>query len=429
MATVVISIGARTSSSVTVSSQSSTTLADFANAYLVNLSATVPAATVIGDKLTTGANDYLIVGISGAQLTVVGDPYSVTGAPSVGSGATLRGFPSISTWFSGAPSSLVTKNWVWKGNIYPEGTGSNGEWQLSGYISLTGKTTDSTRYFHIAAAPGYSIADNAGKLTNALRYNPANGVALNSSDFGLFYISNMGYTIIEGLQIYNANVSNAFIGPISFDGVSSIGTVKNCLIKSARTDNNMPVVALNNVGSSVSNCVIISSAQNGVSGYSTVSVINCTIINNGTAGTSVGIVNSGGVSGPIVKNTAVFGFNTVYGGSYATMESSSNYNATNLSPTGINWGANSLTGLTATSQFQAVTAGSEDLRIIVGSSLINAGTRQQTYTNDLDIVGSSRSLTTPTIGAWEYASAAPTSTNYTSPLSRGMFRGNQRGVA
>jgi hypothetical protein len=86
--------------------------------------------------------------------------------------------------------------------------------------------------------------------------------------------------------------------------------------------------------------------------------------------------------------------------------------------------------LTVSNQFENIGSGTEDFRVKAGADLINAGVRDQTYTNDLDIVGTTRSLTTPTIGAWEYASTPPPSaTDYSEPLSRGIFRGIERGVA
>jgi hypothetical protein len=67
-----------------------------------------------------------------------------------------------------------------------------------------------------------------------------------------------------------------------------------------------------------------------------------------------------------------------------------------------------LVSKTFSNQFQSITSGSEDFRVKAGADLINAGVRDQTYTNDLDIVGTTRSTTTPNIGAWEFLSVAYT---------------------
>lgn len=56
----------------------------------------------------------------------------------------------------------------------------------------------------------------------------------------------------------------------------------------------------------------------------------------------------------------------------------------------------------------------------MANSLANLGTRDQTHTGDVDIVGTSRSTSTPTIGAWEYSSgASPVSVDLSGVSSTG----------
>jgi hypothetical protein len=408
--TVIASIGSRTSDAVTVSTVTSTTVSGYSNAWSVALSATVPSTTKIGDKLTTGANSYLITGISGSTLTVVGDAniaITSTSAPSTGSATTARAYSSIKAgWFDGSPANLTTQDsgngWIWKGELYKEGGGTNGEWALGGsYIAFGTKTVSSTAYFRLAAAPGQGIADNANKLTNALRYNNANGVAISTTTFGVFIVQ-IGYFQFEGLQISNGSTSNGSNGTITADGQAGTKVI-SCILQSARTDANFPILTLHDSLAYIANSLVVSNGQHAVAIYNNGVASSTTIYNAGAVGTTQGINSTGGLNGPIAKNVAIFGFSTVLGGSYTSFNSSSNYNATNLSPSGVNWGANSLTGKTAANQFTSLTSGSEDFRVKAGSDLV-AGTRDQTYTNDLDIVGSARSTTTPTIGAWEFPS-------------------------
>jgi hypothetical protein len=137
-------------------------------------------------------------------------------------------------------------------------------------------------------------------------------------------------------------------------------------------------------GSKVVNSVIIASAAStgAVStNYVNFYLYNCTLIN--TAGsTGVGVTKQGHAStnSSVVKNCAIFGFGTAI--------------------TSGTWGAD--TDYNATDDGDAFPAGSNNLKS--GNDLV-AGTRDQTNTNDLDIVGQARSTSTPTIGAWEHAVA------------------------
>jgi hypothetical protein len=127
-----------------------------------------------------------------------------------------------------------------------------------------------------------------------------------------------------------------------------------------------------------------------------------------TTSTTAPVINTTGV-GATIYSCAFFGGNAV---SSSTSFMTASNNATSQSSVG--FGTSNQVSLTTVNQFENVTAGSEDFRVKTGAALINNGIRQQVYTNDLDIVGSARSTTTPTIGAWEFASvtyiyARPTS--------------------
>jgi hypothetical protein len=115
-----------------------------------------------------------------------------------------------------------------------------------------------------------------------------------------------------------------------------------------------------------------------------------------------------------MKNCAFFNWTSV--GSTGRFDSAnSSNNATDLSS--FPFGSSNQVSLTTANQFENVTAGSEDFRVKTGAALINNGIRQQTYTNDLDIVGTARSTTTPTIGAWEFASITYTYARPTSDIT------------
>ena len=388
--TVTISIGSRTSDSVTVSTVTATTVTGFSNAWSVVLSASVPSTTKIGDKLTTGANSYLITGISGSTLTVVGDAsaaFTSTTDPATGAATTSRSFATINTWTSGSPANLVTKDWIWKGELYQEGGGTNGEWTFS-LDNSTSATCDSTRYFLLTAAPGQSFRDSANKLTNALRYNTANGVAINSngSYARLFSLSGSALATISNIQI-NRTTTNGFLF------IGSV-TVKSCIIKA--------MSVINHVSGNIYNSVIYTSSivagvtPTGWSGQ----LINNTFYYTGPSVTAVNFGNYSGTTS-IIRNNTFFGFAAICNRFDRMNTAASTNNITNLASFG--WTATgNLVSKTAANQFSSLLPGLEDFRIKVNADVINAGVRNQTYTNDLDIVGTTRSLTTPTIGAWEY---------------------------
>lgn len=418
--TVAISIGSRTSDSVTVNTVTTTTVAGYANAWSVVLSATVPSTTKIGDKLTTGANDYLIVNISGSTLTVAGDPFTVTATPSAGAGATTRSFPSIHTWGAAAPASLVTNDWVWKGELYQEGGGTNGEWTFS-INNPVSQTCDATRYFWLTAATGQSFRDNASKLTNALRYNNANGVAvsISGSYVRIFSTSGSAAALVTGIQFYRSSVNGSLL---SNTGSQAI-TVDSCVASISGFVFSGPFCnAYNSV------FYLTGRFTNDLPNGSAGNLINNTVYTTGSSITAIKY-NNYSPTGNIVRNNTFFGFTAIANRFDKINTSVSTNNVTDLAAFG--WTATgNLVSKTASNQFTLLTGGSEDFRIKAGADVINAGVRDQTYTNDLDIVGTTRSLTTPTIGAWEYASTPPPSaTDYSEPLSRGIFRGIERGVA
>ena len=96
-----------------------------------------------------------------------------------------KDYASIDAWVAGAastyPGGLVAADVIWKGVLYKEGPGTNNEWTITTGTTAYTLTCDATRYYLLEAAPGQSFADNASKLTNALRYNNANGVSISVS--------------------------------------------------------------------------------------------------------------------------------------------------------------------------------------------------------------------------------------------------------
>ena len=305
-------------------------------------------------------------------------------------------YPTLAAAFAAIPANLVSADEQWN-ILIDESAAGVLEWDLGGYgPTLSGITTDQTRYIRIAANTGKSFKDNANKLTNPLTYNASNGVALKATNVVLTCTSN--WLVIEGLQ-FHRTVSFAGTGE---NGVKISGanvSVKNCIVKSNSTN----IYPLYVIGTSnhVANTLVLT-AGNGFGGESGTRLSNVTLVRTSGAG---GNAVDAYYATPTVKNLAAFGFTSILGGDQTSFNVASSNNATDLASGPTNWGTGSLVSRAFANQFQSITGGSEDFRIKAGADLINAGTRDQTYTNDLDIVSTTRSTTTPTIGAWEYAAA------------------------
>ena len=395
--TVIASIGSRTADSVTVNSVSSTTVTGYTNAWSVVLSATVPSTTKIGDKVTVSSNSYLITGISSATLTAVGDAgiaFTSTSTPGTGSATTERAYTTPALWASGAPSNLTTQDssagWIWKGEVYKEGGGTDNEWEIGTFasgnrIATFTATTSSTCYFIMTAAAGQSFLDNANKLTNALRYSPANGVSINNLS---------AYAGIEGtskVEITNLQIKLSILSNVYFYGTNGDCLFRSCILFQCATTEAVSSI----------NCLWYGRPQPISNGGSPWFHRNSTFIGDGT-----GAFGNAGNAGLLVKNCAFFAFTSI---GAQTDTTNSTYNATDLSSFG--WTATgNIVSKTFANQFQNTGSGTEDFRVKAAADLINAGVRDQTYTNDLDVVSQTRSTSTPTIGAWEYLSvpAAPT---------------------
>jgi hypothetical protein len=307
-------------------------------------------------------------------------------------GGATRDYQTVAAWITACPN-LTTTNQIWKGLIYKEGNGAT-EWAESINLGLKTGGTDANRFLWLEPASGQGFLDNANKLTNALRYNNANGVALavtgNNSVYGG---NNVGYAFVRGLQLK---------GVFSTSGAGTFLNAWQCIVLSPSLSERF---ALDFGGLHMTNCVL---HTNLTSNYvfwargNSFSLNNCTFYNNGTA---VDFAN--GSSGNLtIKNSTIFGYSLNAGSSGAFVAAASTYNITDLAA--FSWSATgNIVSAVAADQFTSLTVGSEDFRVKAGSGLV-AGTRDQTNTNDLDIVGSARLLTTPTIGAWEFPSVTYT---------------------
>jgi hypothetical protein len=314
--------------------------------------------------------------------------------------------------------------WVWKGEVYKEGAGTNGEWTSTASADLR-KSCDSTRYFWLTAASGQSFRDNASKLTTALIYNSANGVAISfTGGITLFSLiaggSGTGRLEVDGLQFTGPTATGNWL----VNATLGSAKISNCIINNASVRG---LTSLINVLAFQNKTENFWLSPNYITG---IYFRNCTIVGNN----ATQAFNTRPSDSITVKNCAIFKVTAIALDPAKVSSANSTYNATDLSSFG--WtGTGNIVSKTYANQFENTGSGTEDFRVKAGADLINAGIRDNTYTNDLDIVGSARGTgavgtsTAPTIGAWEYAAAVTTTIYEFNSLNRGVGRGIARGIA
>ena len=306
-------------------------------------------------------------------------------------GTAGRDYSTLQSWFDAIPST-PTGGYI--GQCYNDS-------EFTGRIKFSGRTTSATNYIKLTTGPGQSFLDNAGASTLPLKYDRTKGVGLKtygylSTDNSPLNIS-LNYVTVEKIQVNysggdNYNPRVCYVTNLS--GSSTL--VQNCIF--AKTSASSSAIAEVTAAGNIVNCVLYDT----VGGATSVGIAvvtgskfrSCTIIN--ASGSVNGTAVSVSYTSNIIQDCLFLGWGSwkTGTGTFTTED----YNATDLStgPTG----AHDLLSLVAANQ---VINPLSDFRPKAGNSL-QAGIRDQTYTNDLDIIGQPRSTTKPTIGAREYIS-------------------------
>jgi hypothetical protein len=323
----------------------------------------------------------------------------------VGSATSGRDYATIAAAWAAIPANLVTADVSYVIELY-----NDSEFIQNSQISLPNKITDASHTITIRPAAGQGYANNPNSLTNALRYNPANGVAFRGTLNGVVMFNAVNaYLTIEGLQIDcgGTGVCGAF-------GVGNANaTVQNNLIEysgtDARTDPTVITSFANQVatGTFRNNQIVLKSANShGVRLWSDNSPALCE--NNtihrlpGLARGGFGFYSGYGsyYASKVMRNCAVFGADLTMFPQYGTYDHCASDGSFTTNGTG------HLKNLLVTDVFVDPTY---DLRLKAGSPLIDTGAAPGN-TNLSTISGNRQMGTSADIGAWEYpqALAAPT---------------------
>lgn len=356
---------------------------------------TITGSFDIGQKLTgTGvsASTYITAlgsGSGGAGTYTVS--VSQTAASTTISAA--RDFSLSASWDAFMPASLVTAGNSYVGEFYADSVFS----ASAPTLSISGHTTDSTHTITAKCAAGHAHYDNANALTNQRRYNSAYGVAFTTSGgTGRVISINNDDVTIDGFMVLDGTSGGA-IQQIA----GSRCVIKNCIFESDMSTSGGGTI--NTYSATVINCLAVNS--NG--GAGTVSNGGNSQFHNVT-NVQIGSASSSGFRGnydsPLYLNCDSFGFATAFSN---TSNGSNDYNASGDTSAP---GAHSIKSKTFANQFVNITnTSARDFRVKAGADLIGAGTRDATYTADLDIIKQPRSTSAPTIGAEEYTPPAGTS--------------------
>lgn len=302
-----------------------------------------------------------------------------------------RDYADLQSFFNATPANLVTADQQWIGELY-----NDGEIVVSSAQTLAARTTDATRNIILRTATGAGVADNANKLTNALYYNAANGVAIRCTvGSGAVITIPADYTEIRGLQIKSSNSNSLTLLTVNGHNVVIVGNVLECASDGGST---YVINAGNSAGGDApiienNTCVRTSSAGVGrgiTTNYNNAGSIVGNTLYTATASTGQGIQCN--TTGPVIKNNAIFGFNTtaIQGGNVNTTNNST-------SAASISSGSGNLVSQVFANQFVSTT----DLRIKAGAGLIAAGVAFAGWITD--ILGQTRA-SPPSIGAQEYVS-------------------------
>jgi hypothetical protein len=302
-------------------------------------------------------------------------------------------YSTLQAWEDAAPANLVTSDQIWEGQLKNQ-TFSSGSGPI---LTISGSTTDATRFKRLTCQAGASFRDNAGVQSNALRYNTANGAAITCSDnYNPCVSIAEANAVISGLQIENTSTAQNAV----LIGATPV-TIDNCILEAV----GVPLSA--NGFITIRNSLVVKRGTNAsfdiVSGQGRIECYNSTFaVPSDKTAASVGVDVSYPSGTSVLENVAIFGATDAYHNAGTTTITTCRTNQ--ASPeTGFTGGV-SYSGTT----FVATTDAARDFRLPSGSSLINAGTTDSTNAAN-DIAGTARpSGASYDVGAWEYVAAGGT---------------------
>lgn len=273
-------------------------------------------------------------------------------------------YTSLSAWFAVKQGNIVTADQVQVAECYDDwATG------LDDAVTITGATTDSTRYYKITVASG-----------NRHTGIPQTGFFIKRAHTGSGIIRlDQNYTEVEWLDVEQTSTGDDYKAFITVAGKTGI-KITNCLAKSVA---NAAGASFYIPDATAICCLAYESTRTGFGLNAGSSTYNCT-----SAECRFGF--SADSTAPIIKNCV--SYNSSYSNYFNVTGTNCDYNATSTGSDDAP-GANSVISV-ASGDF--VNAASNDFHLASGSALIGAGTNlYSTFTTDID------GDTWPSSGAWD----------------------------
>jgi len=319
---------------------------------------------------------------------------ATTTVKTIGSGGD---YTTIQAWEDACPADLTATDEIWQGQLKNQHFTGSGP-----MVTFSGVTTDSTRYIELTTEAGASFSDNASVLTNALRWDSANGAAITSTGNyagnAAIMNNNQPNVRLTGLQVRCTGVSMPVDCGPSYSGGSI--TMDRCIIEGKGTSAD-GVIGI--YSGTLKNSVFVQrSTGSPLSiGAAKAALYNCLLAATGTAPSHALRAAYGSRT---LKNCGIFGASAMSTGSTTTTFTAC-YTDIGSPPSGCTTTAYA-TGSGA--MFTNITDGTHDFRPQSGSSLLNVVTADTTNA-PTDIKGATRptGANASDVGPWEEGSAAP----------------------
>lgn len=312
-------------------------------------------------------------------------------------GTASREYSTLQAWEDACPANLVTDDKVWRGEAYNDS-------EFTAAVTISGMTTDATRYVELTVAAGQSFVDQDDKRSNPLRYDQSKGVAVTAT------------TQTIRIQADHTRLSRFQCKATGSHGSSLTIESSNCLVEklisrasTAAGHGNTCTLSGAATNTKIKNAIFYSNRYGcalGGPGGTGNEWHHCTFLSNGVAGTPFTTKSNNHTQNAKFYNCAVFNYSAFYDASDGQITHFQNCVTNFANPGDIDDATGTLWSKTYANQFVATgnVDTTHDARAKSGGDLLGNGNAGVSGTPTDDLFGYTRQAS-PTIGAWERVTA------------------------